>query len=180
MHAAGASDCPRIAFFREKSRILMEARILQQVRAAEPAATIGETRDFPPLAEADSAHTPPRSENQGTTYAAAVRGVTVERDGKAVTTVLLPKPVAVRRPRQRKHLMRTRRSLKKNLPQRSRKVPSTVSNFGELLSGLGPAIGLLGSINPELAKALKVIVKGLQPLLKLLPLLKQLKATHHK
>lgn len=182
-HAAGATECPRTAYVRERNRILMEARVLQQVRAAEPAAAIDEKLVISqPASLSDVA---PRAENLAVTYATVVRGVAVEKEGKSVPTVLLPKPLPIKaactaRPRRR--ALGTRRPAAR--PRRplssARRKTRARSNPGGMLKRLSSVAGLLGGLSPELADAVKVIMGVLRPLVKLLPLVRHMKLQPRK
>lgn len=152
----------------------MEARVLQQVRAVDPAATIGEKLEMPRPAGPEGIV--PHSDSSAATYAAVVRGVAVERAGKAVPTVLLPKPITVKKSRQ----IRPRRSNGGLGRSHMRRIPKARSKLVGAAKHLAPAIGLLGSFSPELAKALRIIMGALRPLSKLLPLLKHIKTSPHK
>lgn len=171
-HASGSIECPRIAFAAEKNRILMEARVLQQVRISSPSAFIDSGGpDARPTGDAESI-----SPNQPTgvqTYASVVRSITVAKDGESAAAVLLPKPRGIpkkkRRTACRVSAGQRKGISKKGRPRNTKKAPARANRKGR--AGLSALAGLLRGFSPRLATALAALAEHLEPLLRLMHLL---------
>lgn len=170
-HAAGSSQCPRVAFVAEKNRLMMEARVLRHVQTSQPSAFIDNDGSASgpaiPSAASFSEHPAPAR-----SYASVVRSVTVAEHGTPTTAVFLPKPRAIpskrRRPPRINKIARASSKLSaKRQSTRTMRVKSTAKGLGCLSS----LTGLLQGFNPQLAKALATLVEQLTPLLSLAKML---------
>lgn len=180
-HLAGSSECPRVVFLSEKNRLMMEARVLQQVRESRPSAVIAavakDTASQRP--DASLTVTPGTQLAPAKSYASVVRSIAVVEDGVPAPTVLLPKqrvlPIArraSRKPRPNGQLTR-----------RYGKRPTARANTTEMkkpATGLSSLVGLLKDFNPQATKALRMLVSQLQPLLHLAQLLQGDRATKNR
>lgn len=171
MHAAGAASCPRIAYLHERNRIMMEARALQQAQVMNPEAVIDEglraATTTSLASEATSSAEPTK------TFAAVVRGIAVEKEGKIVPAVLLPKPKKITRPKQR----RSRRVTRKRTLRAPACSARGAADANQILEDLSSLSKLLVAIDPQLAEAVRTVSRTLQPLLALVPLVQRIKVS---
>lgn len=170
-HAAGSGECPRIAFAAEKNRLMMEARVLQQVRISAPSAFInGGNPEVRPSGVSESSS--PAQPTMARTYASVVRSIAVAENGEPAPAVLLPKPRTIPKKRRSTHHASTklRRGISRKSKRRNMaKGPAKAKAKGT--AGLSAVAALLHGFTPELAAALAALVKQLKPLLALVRLL---------
>lgn len=175
-HAAGSNACPRVAFHAERNRLLMEARLLQQVRASAPTAFIAAEVQNPPdhsnTTASDTIRTPPPAPTR--TFATVVRSITVAEDGGTAPAVLLPKERPI--PRKRRSVRPSRRPTRftRQRPPKKRKTAAsrkktTVDEFGSL----SVVADLLQAFNPKAAEAVRILMTHLKPLLSLVKVLQK-------
>lgn len=168
-HAAGSKECPREAFATEKNRLMMEARILQQVRVAEPSAFIAASTQ--PSSQ-EKVSFPQAVEDAPTkTFASVVRSIAVEESGLATPKVLLPKPRAI--PKRHRRTARRppsrARSSKKRAKVNKRNTRSSLKDAGrKQLTSLSAVADLLSCFSPQAAEAVRTLATLLQPLLSLI------------
>lgn len=164
-HAAGANICPRGAFYAERNRLLMEARVLQQVRASAPSAVIAPELTEKPIELHGAVSTPEK------TFASVVRGIAVTENGVAAPAVLLPKPRSIprkqRAARPRRLPVRPARRPRPNQPKpRTTRGKIAVGKLG----GLAVMADLLQAFSPQAAEAVRTLMTHLRPLLSLVEL----------
>lgn len=182
-HLAGSSECPRVVFLAEKNRLMMEARVLQQVRETHPSAVITTVAKDTASQRPDTTLTvtPGTQVAPAKSYASVVRSIAVVEDGVPAPTVLLPKqrvlPVArraSRKPRPNDQL--TRRYGRRPTARAN----ATETRSKKQATGLSSLVGLLNDFNPQAAKALRMLVSQLQPLMHLAQLLQGDRATKNR
>lgn len=174
-HVSNSPGCPLRACEIERRKCLMESRLVQQLRASHPDASIG-TVDFPPLdsrpTSGETAEAPvPTSDPSGPrkTYAAAARSLIVGSEEDPQIRVNLPGHTTIPKPRPRKRPLQKSNKTVRRTPRSSGKSAgagalssnlSTVAN-----SVLGPLIKFLDVFCPEASQCLVRLVQALGPLL---------------
>lgn len=175
MHAAGIASCPRVAYLRERNRIILEERALQQLQVVNPTAKIDEGLTAAPTLPSEVA----RPAEPGKTFAAVVRGIAVEEEGQAVPAAFLPKPVKIVRPKRLPNRKVGQSAKIAKLGKRVTKARTGrtkgTNELAQLLGWLSSLSDILVAFNPQLAEAVRTIERALQPLLALLPLVRRIK-----
>lgn len=172
-HPAGSNDCPRSAFYAEKNRLLMEARVLQQVRASEPSAYIASEAQGKPVeshtvASAEAPSAPAK------TFASVVRSIAVTENGVSAPAVLLPRTRSIPRERRAARFSRLpTRPARRPKAHRQRKVSTRRKARAGQLDNLGALADLLQAFSPEAAAAVRTLMTHLQPLLSLVRLVQR-------
>lgn len=174
-HPAGSSECPRVAFYAEKNRLLMEARVLQQVRALTPSAAIAPEIIEKPADRHAAAPTP------GKTFASVVRGIAVTENGVTAPAVLLPKPRPFPRKQRATRLRRlpARPARRPKMKQQKPTAPRAKPVTGQF-DGLAATADLLQAFSPQAAKAVRTLMTHLQPLLSLVQLFQKRNAPSNR
>lgn len=195
LHASGAQVCPRIFLARERSRLFVEARLVQQVQQSAPTgATVRIVEDSPKDSKAERVHgTQPSGSSDvqvvnkegedKRSYAAVTRVIQVtQNESSKESRINLPAessfPKESKKTRRRRMAYRRAKVVKKSANssgQRSTPLSkggssSSIPSEADLLS----VAAILEPINKDAAEAIRGVAKLLGPLIKLLPLLNTL------
>lgn len=175
-HASSSSLCPLRACEIEKRKILMEKRLIQQLKSSHPTAAV-ETMDFPALVTPAIDNTEavetesPAEPAPLKSYAAAVRTVVVTQNEKDDIHVNLPNPTAI---------PKTKKKKKKTVVNKTTGTPRQATSLGTKRKKTGgktatspsellqPLIALLEAVCPKAASGLRELLKNLGPLLTML------------
>lgn len=169
----GLSILPWVTYALERSRMMLEARLIQQVQAASPEATVrvqesSHHRKAPApegqnerqqMETREPGGQPVPLPSQGLSYAQAARGLVVikDNDGTTTTTTIpLSKQRKIRRGTNNKGAAQAKQS-------------GAVANFGDMVKFLKSAANLLQSFYPGAADALRKLASLLAPLAGILP-----------
>lgn len=183
-HVAGSRGCPRETFMVERNRLMLEARVLQQVRCTAPAAFISTKPQSPhhALPEGGAGTSESKPDASRKTYASVVRSIAINDEGSPAPLVVLPKPRPIPQKRRRTVIRPRRPGLAPRKPGTMRKKGAGKRKglgLGQL-ANLSSLADLIQSFSPQAAEAVRTLATMLQPLISMVQVLQSVKVPVNK